>query len=107
MDKFITSGDSDLLENIILQLNKDFQLSGNDFQIDQGLSAHELIQLLRSFVKKCLDKNVQGLMNLLYRIDVPESEIRKAFTKIDQLNEKLVYFILSKEFLKVYFRNKS
>jgi hypothetical protein len=107
IDKFIAISNSDLIEKIISQLNKDFNLSGNDFELETNLSPQQLIESLGSFVRYSLEKNVEGLMNLLYRIDVPESEIREAFKEINQLDEKLVYFILSKEYFKIYFRNRN
>jgi hypothetical protein len=107
IDKFITISNFDLIEKIISQLNKDLNLSGNDFQLDTSLSAQQLIGSLRSFVRFSLEKNVEGLMNLLYRIDVPEAEIRDAFKTLNQLDEKLVYYILSKEYFKIYFRNRN
>lgn len=107
IDKFRTIKNLDLIEKIISQLNKDFILSGNDFELKTGLSPQQLIESLGNFVRYSLEKNVEGLMNLLYRIDVPESEIRKAFKEINQLDEKLVYFILRKEYFKIYFRNRN
>jgi hypothetical protein len=107
MSEFLSFNDNVLIEKIIAQLNKDLQLSGNNFKLNTNLSSQQLVDLLAVFVKKSLEKNIEGLMNFLYRIDVPESEIREAFIKIDQLDQKLVYFILSKEFFKIYFRNKN
>ncbi len=107
IDKFITTSNRDLIEKIISQLNKDLNLSGNDFELQISLSSKQLIESLGSFVRYSLEKNVEGLMNLLYRVDVPESEIREAFKEINQLDEKLVYYILSKEYFKIYLRNRN
>ncbi|MGB5244678.1 MAG: hypothetical protein WBN50_13755 [Lutimonas sp.] len=107
IDEFIAINNLDLIEKIISQLNKDFNLSGNDFELETDLSPQQLIESLGNFVRDSLEKNVEGLMNLLYRIDVPESEMREAFKEINQLDEKLVYIILSKEYFKIYFRNRN
>ena len=88
------------------QLNKDFNFSGIVFQF-QSNSPHKLIEDLRSQLYQLITSDFSTYLNLLYRIDVSEAEIKK-ITEVDinEIIEHATFLILKREFQKVWFKSK-
>lgn len=97
-----------LYQALIMQLNKDFNLAGLPLQyIEETVSPEELKQQLFNLLKTLINTNFDGFLNLLYRIDLPESKI-KTIPKdnFDNYIEMVSFLILKRVWLKVWFKNK-
>jgi len=108
LSQLTKAGDKEIIPKIIMQINKDLQLSGNQYGIDQNCSAQLLVSDLRKIIENLLQTDFSGLLNLFYRIDVPESLLQKMMEETpEDLPQNLTLLILKKEWLKVWIRNKS
>lgn len=97
-----------MLPNIIIQINKDMQLSGNPYEIDQKDTAQQLVTDLGIIIQKLLRTDFSGLLNLFYRMDIPESLLLKMMAETpDDLTQNLTLLVLKKEWMKIWLRNKN
>ena len=96
-----------LYQQLISQLNKDFQLSNLDESIELSLTPVKLKEILRKIILNLLTNNYDDYLNLMYRIDVPEKEL--ATLKAENLEttiNQITFLILKREYQKVWFKNK-
>lgn len=105
---FKDAQNKELLRQLILQLNRDFHLTGINNSYKDDISVEELVLQLNTSISNLIKTDFQTYVNLLYRIDVSESKMRQ----IDEINtEKIVpkvtFLILSREWQKVWFKNKN
>lgn len=94
-----------LLEKIVEQLNKDFQLANINKQFTVTLSANSLKNELDTIVLDLITNKYDDYLNLLYRIDIAEKEL--ALIKDDKLidaMEQISFLILKREFQKVWLK---
>ncbi len=97
----------DLLEAIILQVNKDFRLSGIDHEIPSGETPEQVVAKLRLILKDLIREDFRGFLNLLYRADISESEIGRGESRdLDDFVDEAVYRLLKREWQKVWLRNR-
>ncbi len=100
--------EKEILPNIIMQINKDLQLSGNQYEIDEKDTAQQLVTDLGNIIQKLLQTDFSGLLNLFYRMDIPESLLLKMMNETpDDLTQNLTLLVLKKEWMKVWLRNKN
>jgi hypothetical protein len=94
---------SDLYQKLITQIDKDFNLTGIDYDFN-NLSPAELIICLHEVVEHLITKEYATFLNLLYRIDIPENKV----TPTDKftLEENVVFLILKRQWLKVQLKLK-
>jgi hypothetical protein len=95
-----------LYVQLIAQLNKDFQLANVAGSFDFKLSPFQLKQELFAILLNLINNQYDDYLNLLYRIDVPESELAKL--KNDNLAvsiEEIAYLVLKRECQKVWFKH--
>ncbi len=97
-----------LLKNLILQIRKDAQMSGLEFNLNKYSTVEILIEFLHKFLSELIQKDYTSFANFLYRIDVSEKEIVKINetsleTTVNRINE----LILRKEWQKVWFRSRN
>ena len=95
-----------LYVQLIVQLNKDFQLANVAGSFDLKASPVQLKKELFSILLNLITNQYDDYLNLLYRIDVPESELAKL--KQDNLTvsiEEITYLVLKREYQKVWFKN--
>lgn len=98
---------NELLIPLILQLNKDFELSGLDCSISEKAVPGQIAKELHRILEKLIRDDFQGFLNLLYRIDVPESGIHRTDNQdMDEFIATASYQLLKREWQKVWFRNK-
>lgn len=104
--KFLTviSSDVDLYLKLIKQLNKDFQIVGRMDEFSLKSNPKELIHQLQLIINNLIINHYQDFLNLLYRVDVAESQINSF--DMETLSKQVVFLILKREWQKVYFRNK-
>ncbi|MFA5297942.1 MAG: hypothetical protein WC389_07005 [Lutibacter sp.] len=94
-----------LYERLIEQLNKDFHLANVAVNFDIIHSPVLLKNQLFDVLFHLITNQYDDYLNLLYRIDVPESEL--ANLKSDDLRntiEQITYLILKREYQKVWFK---
>ena len=99
--------------SIKYQLNRQIEIAQKlmikDLDIeDPGLVFSNISKLehwLTGEIRILIDRDFQGLMNILYRIDVSEEKTKRAFTTIDPANE-LSKLIIERELQKVATREK-
>ena len=97
-----------LLKNMILQLRKDAQMSGLDFELNENSSSDDLISFLNDFLTELIHKDFTSYANFLYRIDVSEKEILKiSEASLEILVGRISELILRKEWQKIWFRSKN
>jgi len=97
-----------LLKNLILQIKKDAQMSGLEFDLSECSSVEKLIDFLNKFIAELIQKNYSSYANFLYRIDVSEKEIVKINeTSLETAVNRIVELILRKEWQKVWFRSRN
>jgi hypothetical protein len=94
-----------LYVQLIEQLNKDFQLANVAGSFDLNASPVQLKNELFAILLNLITKQYDDYLNLLYRIDVPESELAKLIN--DNLTtsiEEITYLVLKREYQKVWFK---
>jgi len=94
-----------LYERLIEQLNKDFLLANVALSFDITNSPGQLKKRLFEVLLNLITNQYDDYLNLLYRIDVPESELVKL--KNDDLTtsiEEITYLVLKREYQKVWFK---
>lgn len=114
---FITPQNTDLLlqevtnENLYLklieQINKDFNLANEAIDFPASTKPEELKIQLHEKIYRLIQYKFAEYLNLLYIIDVPEDQIKKLDgTDISELSAEVVFLILKREWMKVWFRNR-
>lgn len=96
-----------LYPKLLNQLNKDFQYSGLSvgFQID--IPPAELCQYLVAIIYRLINNDFSDYLNLLYRVDISESEIKSlSGSDIEKLSNEVARLILKRECQKVWLRNR-
>ena len=98
----------DLLIKLIQQLNKDFSLTGINFSFEEEISISELVFQLSIKIESLMKIDFQIYLNLLYRIDIPESKMRE-IDEIDteKISQKVTSLILIREWQKVWFKSRN
>ncbi len=88
-------------------IKKDFGLE-DDFDEEVVQSYDRLKMWLTRQVKNMLDRDFNGLLNALYRIDVEEGEVRQILATAypDALPEALTKLILDREMEKAKWRTR-
>lgn len=90
------------------QLLKDFYTYEEDFPQDFAencYSAQEIMEFLHFTLVKVMEQGERVLLQLLYKIDLPEKEFLKII-QMEQVATELTKAIFQKEINKIYFRMK-
>ncbi len=98
-------------ENLYLklleQVNKDFNFANEPIDFPMSTKPVELKIQLHEKVYRLIQHKFAEYLNLLYIIDVPESEVKKLDgSDLVELSEQIVFLILKREWQKVWFRNR-
>ena len=97
-----------LYQLLLLQLEKDFNFSGIELKIRKNCAPDKLIKSIENQLKDLILYDFTGYLNLLYRIDVSESDIKKTDgSNIDNLVHQVCFLILKREWQKVWIRSKT
>jgi len=98
---------TNLYLKLIDQINKDFNLANEGVDFPQSTNPEELKVQLHEKIYRLIQYKFAEYLNLLYIIDVPEDQIKKLDgSDLVMLSEQVVYLILKREWMKVWFRNK-
>ncbi len=98
----------DLLQQVVAQLTKDFQLSGFDVQFsgDETNAYQELTRQIEPLIANMLEFQNERFWTLLYSIDINEKQVREAlFGENPNSVQLLTDLILKRELQKVVIRN--
>lgn len=98
----------DLLQQVVAQLNKDFQLSGFEvnFTGDTTNAYQELTDQLVPVIDYMLEHQTERFWSLLYGIDISEQRVREVlFGEEANSLQRLTDLILKRELQKVVIRN--
>lgn len=108
IDALITQAEEEhLYFKLIEQTNKDFALANENIDIPLDIFPFELKNIVQDKILKLIDHKFAEYLNLLYIIDVSESEIKKLDgSDVFKLSEEVTFLILKREWQKVWFRNK-
>ena len=97
-----------LYKMLIEQLEKDFNFSGIELTFRKNCAPTSLVMALEKRLKQLINSDFAGYLNLLYRIDVSERDIRQTDgSDIDVLVNQVTFLILRREWQKVWMRSKS
>ena len=80
-------------------IDKDFGLEPTD---DNDLTENELLKRIQEVVQHLLDKDFNRLLNILYRIDIQEQDVKQILstTAPDDMSHALSKKILEREYQK-------
>jgi hypothetical protein len=96
-----------LYSKLIDQINKDFNLAYEPIDFPQSTSPHELKVQLHEKIYRLIQYKFAEYLNLLYIIDVPEETVKQLDgSDLVELSEQIVFLILKREWMKVWFRNR-
>ena len=96
-----------LEQQLIRQLNKDLSMCGVNTLIDEEFSPREVVRRLKEILDGLVKYDFQAFLNLLYRVDVPQSKmIRSEDSSFSDYIERSTYELLKREWQKVWIRNR-
>ena len=99
-----------LYNDLIIQLNKDFSLSGIDFNLSLTSKPNKLIKDLTLLFQNMIVKDYQKFNQLMYVLDIPENKLaglkeRQLTVVIDRIIRLVLERVLQKVYLKQKFSN--
>jgi len=98
----------DLLNETVEQIKKDFGESGITIHFSGNVQTayEELIDQILPFIQQLLKSNYSHLMQVLYKIDVPEKLFKNSFDEDPaDAPKKITELIVKRELQKVVIRN--
>ena len=106
-EKIITHSEGlQLYKNLVLQLNKDFKRANIDIDFIEDTSPSDLKLKLNNAIHNLILNTYSEYLNLLYIIDVSEEKIKKiGVDSTYEISKKITYFILLREWQKVWFKS--
>ena len=106
-EKIITQSEGlQLYKNLVLQLNKDFKRANIDIDFIKDTSPSDLKLKLNNAIHNLILNTYSEYLNLLYVIDVSEEKIKKiGVDSTYEISKKITYFILLREWQKVWFKS--
>jgi len=97
----------DLYKNLIRQLNKDLRFANIDLEFNDDILPTSLKLILLEKIHELIHHRFDDYLNLLYRIDVPENEVRQIDASDSRvLTEKVTFLILKREWQKVWYKHR-
>ena len=104
---FAEAQNNDLYLKLIDQINKDFNLANEAVNFPKSTSPQELKIQLDEKIYRLIQYKFAEYLNLLYIIDVAESQIKQLDgSDLVELSHQVSFLILKREWQKVWFRNK-
>lgn len=97
-----------LLHELVVQLNKDADLSGLEVNFSSSSTPEKLVKQLYNVLVDLMTNDFRAYLNFLYRIDLSEQKLKSIpETEPKQIAEIVTFLVLKREWQKVAFRNKS
>jgi len=98
---------SNLYPKLLDQLNKDFVFAGLSSSFSEEILPTEILNYSTHSLIDLITKRFSDYLNLLYRIDISEIEIKKLDgSNIEKMCEQVAILIIQRECQKVWLRNK-
>ncbi len=98
---------TNLYKQLIIQLNKDFNLAGIDVVLSLDNSPLVAKETLQKTIKELVLRDFSSYTNLLYHIDISEKDIQNLNVyNLDAYTESVTFLILQRIWKKVWFKNK-
>ncbi|MBC8265983.1 MAG: hypothetical protein H8E84_03365 [Flavobacteriales bacterium] len=96
------------LEETITQLEKDFLMIGINFDIEKPVANYKTLFVFTYNLVNTINKqHPKRILNLLYRIDLPEEMVQKQMQETDlAFTEILAELIVKRELYKVVLKKK-
>lgn len=106
VDNLISQAEEEnLYFKLIEQVNKDFHLANESIDLPSSILPFEFKNRVHEKLLYLIQHKFTEYLNLLYIIDVSESEIRKIDGRdLVQLAEQVAFLVLKREWQKVWFR---
>jgi len=98
--------DSEFYIPLVKQVKKDFELSGHSIAIDEFMAPGDLIKEVHRQIHHLLQYNFDAYLQLLYRVDIPETLMSFTTENSDAIAQKATFYILQREWKKVKLRAK-
>jgi len=96
-----------LYKQIVVQLQKDFALANIEFKITDTITANNLVKMLQEKLYRLLLDSFDEYLNFLYVVDVKEKDFKTVESSdIVQISKQVGFFILQREFQKVWYKNQ-
>jgi len=96
-----------LYKKLVLQLNKDFLRANVSVEFNEDIQPRKLILQLQGIISKLINEQFSEYLNLLYIVDVSEAKMKNVDTnKFELMTQQVTFLIISREWQKVWFRNK-
>jgi len=94
-----------LYEDLVNQLNKDFEIIGTAVNFSETENPKDLLEFLQEVISELLEKHFDVFLNLLYRIDINEHQIKTIINQLaDDTEQQIAFLILKREWQKVWFK---
>ncbi len=94
-----------LYEDLVNQLNKDFEIIGTAINFSETENPKDLFEFLQEVILELLEKHFDVFLNLLYRIDINENQIKTIINQLaDDTEQQIAFLILKREWQKVWFK---
>lgn len=107
IDLLINVANTKLYKKLIIQLNKDFNLTGIDISFSEESTPLQLKEALQISIKELILHNFSSYTNLLYRIDVSEKNTPIVeSTDMKVYTENITFLILKRVWEKVWFKHQ-
>jgi len=102
-----TSEELSLYKKLVFQLNKDFLRANVSVGFKEDIQPNNLILQLKATISNLINEQFSEYLNLLYIIDVSEVKIKNLeANNFEKMTEQVTFLILSREWQKVWFKNK-
>jgi homospermidine synthase len=96
-----------LYNDLIVQLNKDFSLSGIDFNLSLNCKPNKLIKDLTMLFQNTILKDYQKFNQLMYVLDIPEKRLASLKERqLDVVIDRIIRLVLERVLQKVYLKQK-
>jgi len=96
-----------LYKDLIIQLNKDFSLSGINFNLSLNSNPNKLIKDLTMLFQNIIVKDYQKFNQLMYVIDIPETKLASLKSRqLDDVIDRIIRLVLERVLQKVYLKQK-
>lgn len=103
----IKADEEHLYQKLVSQLNKDLNFANIDEEYEDNIPPEKLKRDMHELVFRLINEKFADYLNLLYIVDVPESQVKQLDgSDIVKLSEEVAFLILKREWQKVWFKNK-
>ncbi len=103
----ILANETTLLSDLKNQIEKDFGLANISLKLPLKFDAQTFVSAIREKVYHLMMEHFPEYLNLLYIVDIPESQFKQiAITDAVEVADQMTFLIIKREYQKVWYRNK-